>query len=249
MRRKPGRRDRSRHVLPPDYHQIMKNRTINTTIHRILVILLLGAAFGVPAEAVSFCSMSGDDLLTVLSASPSGMKASGNAQVAPAPEVTASDMMTMVYGMIDPSADRGECLEACKDVAGVVPEDEGEYVWLDEGYALNYRGMQPEVAAVARFEDGESGEKVRDYCFFFQFPYKEKSEQCEFSETLLRDIHSVGGNPGVNVNSDDLYDVVAVYGGGLVDVRLVDDADASRYVVILSVEPGAFGAEDDVAAM
>ena len=42
------------------------------------------------------------------------------------------------------------------------------------------------------------------------------------------------------------------YQGSLVDVRLLDDRNSDgsgRYILILSVEPNAFTAADDVAAL
>ena len=55
----------------------------------------------------------------------------------------------------------------------------------------------------------------------------------------------------LNTATDDLFEAVGDYNGSFVDVRLLDEKNEGgdgRFILILSVEPGAFTAADDIVA-
>ncbi len=220
--------------------------------------------FAMNAFAAPLSSMSSDDLVTLYeinsAASASGRTADSAKGSAVAVEsgqpveLTAHDLMTKVYGVVDSSLSEDECRRSVRSCLALEPQEDQSALWLDsaDGYGVNYRGMQPEVSAMARYENGE----LSDYCFFFLFPMDEKdtrfgerSEQCEFCGSLLQEMHDMGMTAGADRLTDDLFNVIGEYEGNLVDVRLIGDAGSDRYILIVGVEPGAFTEADNLAAL
>ena len=80
-------------------------------------------------------------------------------------EVTAEDLVTKVYGVIDPSVSKHECSDQVFRILRLRPEEDNAALWLETsgGYGISYYGMQPEVSAMARF----GNETLIDFCFFF----------------------------------------------------------------------------------
>ncbi|MCM1369523.1 MAG: hypothetical protein NC204_04030 [Candidatus Amulumruptor caecigallinarius] len=168
--------------------------------------------------------------------------------------LTAADMMTKVYGVVDASGSKEECLSETGRLLNVVPTEDDDGLWLEnaDGYIVNYCGQQPDVMAMARYDD----KAAVDFCFFFLFPYddlsKEKANllQSRFSGCLLQEIADLGVEAGENIYSQDLYEVIGNYLGNNVNVRLLDDRTGEngdgRYILMLSVEPGV---SDRVAAL
>lgn len=161
-------------------------------------------------------------------------------------DITATDLVSKVYGVLDPTLDKETLEKEAGRIMLLVPvEDEGK-LWLDSagGYVLRYCGMQPEVSACAAYDEG--GKKLSDYTYFFMFPYKMSDRkrvneaQCEFCETLLKEMRAAGMNPGSNVLTDDLFEVEGNYGNKNVNVRLMNDIrslDSGEYLVIMEVVP------------
>lgn len=167
-------------------------------------------------------------------------------------DVTATDLVSKVYGVLEPTLDKESLINEAGRIMLLVPvEDEGK-LWLDStaGYVLRYCGMQPEVSACAAYD--EAGKKLSDYTYFFMFPYKMTDRkrvneaQCEFCETLLKEMRAAGMNPGSNLLTEELFEVEGNYGNKNVNVRLLNDIqslDSGEYLVIMQVVPLS-GAED-----
>ena len=90
----------------------------------------------------------------------------------------ALDLITKVYGVLDRTSTRNECMSGAIDSLAIVPHEEQNCLWLDSdnGYNLAYRGMAPQVSAMARFDSDGS---MTDYCYFFLFPYDSASRKTE----------------------------------------------------------------------
>ena len=224
--------------------------------------LIIISAANVMAEPLS--AMSSDDLVALLdlnaASSESGKSADSAKESAVASEcgtpvaVTAHDMMTKVYGVLDSNLPKENCRQGARAALALDPEEEFSSLWLDtdSGYAIDFRGMCPEVSAMARFDNND----LSDFCFFFLFPRDEENigfgkrpEHGIFCGSLLQEMHDMGLEAGADRDTDDLFNVLGSYEGNLVDVRLVDDTEGDRYILIVGVEPGAFSAADDLAAL
>lgn len=177
---------------------------------------------------------------------------------APQPvSLTAGDMVTKVYGVVDPKAGKEECVVRTRTLLSLHPQEDEGVLWLEsaDGFVVDYYGMQPCVSAMARYDTPASG--ATDYGFFFLFPYtsgtrKQTIEnQAEFCGLLLQEMADCGLMMDLNTATDDLFEAVGEHCGSLVDVRLVDDRqtpDSGRYILILSIEPDAFKPDDDMPA-
>lgn len=162
-------------------------------------------------------------------------------------ELDARDMVTKVYGIIDPGLSKSECVSRTRKLLSLTPGEEEGVLWLDsdQGYRINYYGMLPETSAMARY--GHTG--IADYGYFFLFPYSNGGkaqtirQQADFCGTLLQEMHDNGLPMDLNTATSDLFEAVGDYHGSLVDVRLLDEpgeGGAGRFILILSVEPNAF---------
>lgn len=208
-----------------------------------LVVLLLGALVAaLQTKAAPFAEMTLGEVNALLEAGKAVSAKDAALQICPASgetvEVTAADMMSKVYGVLKPDCTKKECIAGAARLLSLTPEEDEGVLWLecDGGYHLSYYGQTPDVSAMARFGGGDA-ERVSDYGYFFLFPYAEGADTArdDFCITLLQEMHDMGLEPGVNVLSDDIFEVVADYQGSEVDVRLLDDPASARYVLILSV--------------
>ena len=209
-------------------------------VARIFRSILVTAAVGLSAmtvSAVSFSDMSNEEISALLA------------------DVSAEDLVTKVYGVIDPSVSKHECSDQAFRILRLRPEEDNAALWLETsgGYGISYYGMQPEVSAMARF----GNETLIDFCFFFMFSYQEDSKvectrrQADFCGSLLQEMHDIGIPMGRDSLSDDLFDVSGSYKGNFVNVRLMEEQTADstgRYILILSVEPEGFMPVDDIYA-
>ena len=232
-------------------------------VARIFRSILVTAAVGLSAmtvSAVSFSDMSNEEISALLA--DVSATAAAKATVAPEHtvmeipvEVTAEDLVTKVYGVIDPSVSKHECSDQAFRILRLRPEEDNAALWLETsgGYGISYYGMQPEVSAMARF----GNETLIDVCFFFMFSYQEDSKvectrrQADFCGSLLQEMHDIGIPMGRDSLSDDLFDVSGSYKGNFVNVRLMEEQTADstgRYILILSVEPEGFMPVDDIYA-
>ena len=230
-----------------------------------LLTLALLAGFCLTSAAVSFSAMTVEEVSALLSqagqaagqASVSAKDTAGSAgAVVLLPvELTAEDLVTKVYGVVDPCVSKDECVRKSRELLRLTPEDDSGALWLETagGYGVNYYGMIPDVSAMARF----GNEKVSDFGYFFLFPYNAGDrqsgirEQTDFCSSLLQEMTDIGLSMDLNTETDDLFEAVGDYKGSFVDIRLLDDRKdngSGRYILILSVEPGAFTPADDVMA-
>lgn len=232
---------------------------------RHLLTLALLAGFCLTSAAVSFSAMTVEEVSALLSqagqaaghASVSAKDTAGSAgAVVLLPvELTAEDLVTKVYGVVDPGVSKDECVRKSRELLRLTPEDDSGALWLETagGYGVNYYGMIPDVSAMARF----GNEKVSDFGYFFLFPYNAGDrqsgirEQTDFCSSLLQEMTDIGLSMDLNTETDDLFEAVGDYQGSFVDIRLLDDRKdngSGRYILILSVEPGAFTPADDIMA-
>lgn len=170
-------------------------------------------------------------------------------------ELTAKDFVTKIYGVLDPTANAEEISRKSTELMNLTPSADRFGLWLEtsDGYAIDYYGMTPDVSAMARFDSGD----VSDFGFFFLFPYEaaDKNDankrQSEFCGAMLQEMHDIGVILGVDGCNETLFDVIGEYDGNLVEVRLIDEEKSGgdgRFVLMLSVEPGAFTATDRISA-
>ena len=228
------------------------------------------------AGAVSFSEMSAAQVASLLAESPAASrgnadpaaKAAAASRSASAVTVTADDLITKVYGLVDPASTRKECIRETERLILLTPKEDQGALWLDpaDGYVVDYYGMRPDCSAMARFDGQKDESQVSDYCFFFLFPYEAErrvdteERQIEFCGTLLQEISDIGAQMGVNYLSEDVFEAIGDYKGHLVDIRLLnetepamdpeadDSAANGRYILMLSVEPNAYTAADELTA-
>lgn len=169
--------------------------------------------------------------------------------------VSAVDMVTKPYGLLDAGLSQAQAISAIKKNWHITPQQEESGIWLDHdcGYAISYNGMTPSVCAVAAFD--QYGAK--SYSYFFMFPYTPENrpqavaDQSEFSGCLLQEMHDFGLLIGVPDSSDAIYEAVGSYAGHHIDIRLTDDptvCDNGCFVVSLAVTPEVYNIHDFIVA-
>lgn len=171
-------------------------------------------------------------------------------------EVTAEDLVTKAYGVIDADLSQEQVAE-CMEMMHLNATVEEENLWLDsaDGYRVSYYGMTPEVSAYAKFENQE----ISGYSFFFMFPYDSSANkmsandsQCEFCSTLLQELFDMGADMRADDSSESLFNAAGNYGDSNLNVSLIDNGiadNAGQYILILEVEPNAFTAADELPAI
>lgn len=171
--------------------------------------------------------------------------------------LTARDFVTKVYGVLSPTV-TADCAEReTSRLIDLTPSADSTGLWLEtaDGYSVSYYGMTPDVSALARFGNG----LVSDFGFFFIFPYppgrrdSALASQSEFCGLLLQELNDIGLDLQLNPMSDAMFEATGRYDGNFVEVRLVEQLHDSniggRFIMMLSIEPGAFSPSDDVAAL
>lgn len=220
--------------------------------------LVIAGLCGLRAQNVTtLAEMSSAEIITLLDNSRVISKLSPKVSREVTVDVTAEDLISKVYGVIDNSMTRNQMLADTFNQISMMPSSEVTGLWLDssEGFNINYSGMCPEVSAMARF----NGEELTDYGYFFLFPYncseKENAnaDQCRFCGSLLQELSDMGDDWGVNQLSGDLFEVIGEHDGNYVAIRLIDDAgngeSGGRFIVLMSVEPVGFTSSDNLAAL
>lgn len=204
-------------------------------------------------------AMSAEEVSVLLKTAPAKDAASTDNATALPVDVTARDMVMKVYGILDECGSMQECIHNTDEAINLVPELDEDALWLDPdtGYVLNYYGRQPEVSALAHFGNGPES-PVSDFGYFFLFPYDHtnggdrSAQQVDFTSVLLQEMYDLGIPMALREgNKDALFEAVGDYEGNLVDIRLLDDAgdgNSGRYILVLSVEPGAFTDADIACA-
>ncbi len=183
--------------------------------------------------------------------------------------VTALDLVTKVYGVLDPSYTQKQTKKAAKKALRINPSSEKNpfasvdataspgcntlWVESDDGYLISYSGMMPKVSAVAEY-DAEG--LLTGYCYFFQFPYtpstraKADREQCVFCGSLLQELNDFAMMVGVPDLSEGLFQAIGSYGSNHISMMLTDEPlnDAGTYILMLDITPNAFNHADSVLA-
>ena len=159
-------------------------------------------------------------------------------------KVTAIDLITKVYGIADPKMNLSETQAYASKHLGTQPELDGNDLWMESegGYALSYYGMEPQVEAVAQYDNNS----LDGFGFFFLFPYQAEARaeanrnQCEFCSTLLQELHDMG-LPLMEVPvSDATFEVDGDFAGNDFKVRLVEESEnaaGGRFIVVVQVDP------------
>lgn len=234
-----------------------------THISKFLTALSITIAAAAPAAASTFSTMGVEEVSELLSqvAAPadyltlSAMDNAAKKGASTQVKLTAEDMVSKLYGVIDASVSKKECVRQSKELLHLTPEDDNDALWLETatGFGVDYYGMNPDVSAMARF----GNDQVSDFGYFFLFPYTASTkadsvrEQADFCSSLLQEMMDMGLPMDLNTATDDLFEAVGDYNGSLVDVRLLDEAgngQGGRYILILSIEPNAFTPADDILA-
>lgn len=222
----------------------------------IFIWAVLTLLAGGTAQAVGFSTMSVEEISTLIDMQGTSDSSIHSAKEAvteiPVPvSLTAGDMVSKVYGVVDPNVCKDECVHQARTLLGVSPQEDVDALWLEsaDGFVVDYYGMRPQVSAMARYDNGSERKGVADYGYFFLFPYTSDtkassiSSQSEFCGSLLQEMYDSGLALDLNTATDDLFEAVGEHNGSLVDVRLLDDKQQigdGRFILILSVEPYAF---------
>lgn len=180
--------------------------------------------------------------------------------------VTAADLVTKVYGVIEPVANMDETVNHTAKAINLIPEVDGTDLWLDsdKGYQVSYSGMTPEVSAVAQFDDNT----LSSFGYFFIFPYAADGRdeanrcQCNFCTSLLQEMYDMGSIVGMPVeetagsadnasDSESLFNVLASYEGNNINLslkELTQDDASGRFLLVVEVTPGLSNPYDSVMA-
>lgn len=162
-------------------------------------------------------------------------------------KVTAIDLITKVYGLADPKMSLSETEAYAQQNLGTQPERDGNDLWMESeaGYAVSYYGMEPQVEAVAQYENNA----LDRFGFFFLFPYAAEAraaadrQQCEFCSTLLQELHDLGLPLFETEVKDATFEVAGDFAGNDFKVRLVEEPDQTagggRFIVVVQVDPQA----------
>lgn len=217
-----------------------------------VIFSLMLATGGFSVTAATFADMNLSEISALLATAPVQYNPAPSAKEGVAQrtasgaryvDVDAHDLLTKVYGFIHDSCTRADCIDGARNTVSLTPDSEGDDLWLDsaDGYRLCYDGMVPDVSAMARIAPNDS---VREYCYFFLFSYDAVNpvdkvaatrSQADFSGTLLQEMADMQMPLGADANTDDLFYVSGGYQGREVNVRLLDDLDSSRYILMLAV--------------
>ncbi|MDE5791717.1 MAG: hypothetical protein K2H96_10880 [Muribaculaceae bacterium] len=215
------------------------------------VALLGGATFMNASVNTSLSEMTAAEIISILPettvASAQTLNRDSNSE---AMQVSGRDLITKAYGMIPAVNSRQSTIELSEEMMNVTPTAEDNNLWLDstDGYAINYNGMTPDVSALVRLEN----DSISDYGFFFLFPYSEvdkkyaTADQVDFSKTMLQEFEDMGLDLGANPYTSDLFEVTGDYTDNFVAMRLIDDKEGERYILMLSVEPNAMSEIDNL---
>ena len=215
------------------------------------VALLGGATFMNASVNTSLSEMTAAEIISILPettvASAQTLNRDSNSE---AMQFSGRDLITKAYGMIPAVNSRQSTIELSEEMMNVTPTVEDNNLWLDstDGYAINYNGMTPDVSALVRLEN----DSISDYGFFFLFPYSEvdkkyaTADQVDFSKTMLQEFEDMGLDLGANPYTSDLFEVTGDYTDNFVAMRLIDDKEGERYILMLSVEPNAMSEIDNL---
>lgn len=161
--------------------------------------------------------------------------AGGEKLLLPMPlHLTARDFVTKVYGVLSPTLTSDETGKEATRRLAMTPSADNLGLWLEkqDGYSVNYYGMQPDVTAMALFSE----DAVSDFGFFFLFPYSagERKEAVErqvaFCGSLLQELQDIGAVMGNNLTTDAIFEAGGDYEGNFVLVRLIEEDAAGNQI-------------------
>lgn len=246
----------------------------------ILSLIFVAALFALPARAPA-AEPAGEVRMLDSATADAVVPANGNIVKITMPlALTAHDLITKVYGFIDPGSSRSGCTEAAKAVTAITPEEDDFGLWMHPGigYSISYFGMEPDVEAMAQFSDED---RVSNFGYIFFFPYKSgkrsfaNADQADFCGCLLQELSDMGLDMMATPFADGLFEAVGDYAGNSLIVRLIEEVESAdgtdtaphsdalssliessnagknasgQFVVLLTVEPGAFNEQDNEPA-
>lgn len=227
----------------------MNASTIKTAV--ISFALLGGASFATAVGSPSLSEMTSAEIISLLPEASSSIAAQSSSDSKDAIRVSGHDLITKAYGMIPAVNSREATIDLSEAVMNLTPSEEEENLWLDtsDGYSISYNGMTPDVSALVRLQN----DSISDYGFFFLFPYSKEDKQCataeqvDFSKTMLQEFQDLGLDLGANPYTQDLFEVNGDYTDNFIALRLIDDSEGERYILMLSVEPNAMSEADRIA--
>lgn len=164
--------------------------------------------------------------------------------------VNGLDLITKVYGAVDPSLSKCNIVKETAKATGLLPKEDEYGLWLDseDGYIVEYKGMCPRTSAMASF----SGENLEDFSFFFIFPYSAENRneanasQCAFCGSLLQELADLGLDMYAASPEGTLFEADSEFAGNKFNIRLVDapknEDSSARFIVIVNVDPAAMQA-------
>lgn len=226
----------------------MNASTIKTAV--ISIALLGGASFATASGSPLLSEMTSAEIISLLPEASSSIASSSN-ETKDTIRLSGHDLITKAYGMIPAVNSREATIDLSETVMNLTPSEEENNLWLDsaDGYAISYNGMSPDVSALVRLQN----DSISDYGFFFLFPYSaaEKgcatAEQVDFSKTMLQEFQDLGLDLGANPYTKDLFELNGDYTDNYIALRLIDDSEGERYILMLSVEPNALSEADRIA--
>lgn len=203
------------------------------TIHAIFIALL---------AVVSLSSAEAKKHSDIILATPS--------RVVKPVAVDGLDLITKVYGAVDPGLSKCNIVKETAKATGLLPQEDEYGLWLDseDGYIVNYKGMCPRTSAMATF----NGEDLEDFSFFFIFPYSADNRneanalQCAFCGSLLQELADLGLDMHAASPVGTLFEADSEFAGNRFNIRLVDspgnENSSARFIVIVSVDPASMQA-------
>ncbi len=227
---------------------------MKATLLQYIVLAALTAA-SLQAKAVAPAAPEAGEASTTSAPAPAQIDLTAPAAVMPL-ELTAIDLVTKVYGMLDTGLSEKEAIMEAGDRFRLTPSADSMGLWLDsaDGYVVSYYGLTPPISAVAHFDEGGAS----DFSYFFLFPYSAgerrnaDSAQCVFCGYLLQEMNDLGLVVGVPDVTDSIFEVFGSYDDKWLNIRLVEqvhDDESGLFVLMLNVVPGAYTAADDILAI
>lgn len=218
------------------------------------IVLAAFAAASSQAMAVAPAAAQAEEALATSSSVAPQIDPAAMAAVMPL-ELTAADLVTKVYGMLDTGLSRNEAIKEAGDRYRLTPSADSMGLWLDsaDGYVVSYYGLTPPVSAVANY----GSEGVTDFSYFFLFPYaagerkNADSAQCIFCSCLLQEMNDMGLVVGVPDVTDSIFEVFGSCDDKWLNVRLVEqvqDDDSGLFVLMLNIVPDSYTGADGIMA-
>lgn len=217
-------------------------------------ILLAISYAALPALAVAPAARIADEVLAA--SMPATAKIGPAASLSAMPlELTAIDLVTKVFGVLDTSLSEKEAVKEAGRCYALTPSADSSGLWLDsaDGYVVSYYGMTPLLSAVAHFDNNGAS----DFCYFFLFPYAPGERhtadmaQCAFCGYLLQEMNDIGLIVGVPDVTDSIFEAFGSYADNALNLRLVEeetDNDSGRFILMLNVTPRSFMPADEIIA-